>query len=63
MTPEPATARNCFPEWAASELQRLIQARQVARTVDERTQCELQIAIICDAALRYGRTLAEFGEL
>jgi len=63
MKPEPAVSRNCFPEWAVAELQRLIQARQNARTPDERAQCELQLAIICDAAHRYGRSLAEFVEI
>jgi len=47
----------------AAEIQRLIQARQNARTPEERAQHELRLAIVCDAAHRYGRSLAELSEL
>ncbi|MGV3723735.1 MAG: hypothetical protein ACO1SX_22785 [Actinomycetota bacterium] len=63
MKPEPAASRNCFPEWVASEINRLLQARQNAHTPEEQAQCELQLAIVCDAAHRYGRSLAELSEL
>ena len=52
-----------FPEWALGEVDRLLRARARAATPDERAQVELQIAVICDAANRYGRTLAETAEL
>ena len=52
-----------FPEWALDEVDRLLQARSRAATAAERAQVELQIAVICDAANRYGRTLAETAEL
>ena len=48
---------------ATRGVDRLLQARKRARTPDERAQVELQIAVICDAANRYGRTLAETAEL
>ena len=52
-----------FPEWALNEVDRLLQERSRAATSAERAQVELQIAVICDAANRYGRTLAETAEL
>lgn len=52
-----------FPEWALSEVDRLIDARSHARTPAERAQVELQLAVLCDAANRYGRTLTETAEL
>lgn len=63
MTLEPAASRHCFPEWVATEMARLIQARQSARTPEERAQYELQLAIVCDVAHRYGRALAETSEI
>lgn len=62
MTPEPTSPRTCFPEWLSAEVDRLIQARQSARTTEEQEQYELQLAIVCDAANRYGRSLAETSE-
>jgi hypothetical protein len=53
----------CFPEWAAVEVDRLLAARQIARSRDERAQVELQIAALCDAAQRYGRSLLDAAEL
>ena len=52
-----------FPEWALSEVDRLLAVRSRALTPDERAQAELQIALICDAADRYGRTLVDTSEL
>lgn len=63
MTSETAVSRNCFPEWVAAEINRILQARQSARTPEEQEQYELQLAIICDAAHRYGRSLAETAEI
>ena len=53
----------CFPEWALVELDRLLRARSLARTPEERFQAELQAAILQDSADRYGRHLAELAEL
>lgn len=63
MKPEPPVTRNCFPEWVAAEINRLLQARQAAGTPEEQAQYELQLAIICDAAQRYGRSLTELSEI
>jgi hypothetical protein len=63
MTTQNAASRTCFPEWASAELNRLLNARQNARTPEERGQYELQLALIYDAAHRYGRSLAEVSEL
>lgn len=52
-----------FGEWAAQELERLIRARSAARTAEERTQVELQIATVYGAAQRFGRSLADSAEL
>lgn len=63
MPAQNATSAICFPEWASAELNRLLAARQNARTPEERGQYELQVAMIYDAAHRYGRALAEVSEL
>jgi hypothetical protein len=52
----------CFAEWAAQEVDRLLQTRSSARTPADRAQVELQIAIVCDAAQRFGRSLTETAE-
>jgi hypothetical protein len=58
-TTEPRTT---FPDWAAQEVNRLLRAREHARTAAERAQYDLQLAVLCDAAHRYGRSLAESSE-
>jgi hypothetical protein len=55
--------RVTFPEWAAQEVSRLLHARERARTATDRAQVELQLAILCDAAHRYGNSLAENSEI
>jgi hypothetical protein len=52
-----------FPEWAASEVDRLLRERAQARNREDRAQVELQLAVVCDAAQRYGNSLAEVAEL
>lgn len=60
---EEAHVAPCFPEWVLGELDRLFQVRSQAQTLEERSQAELQAAILQDAADRYGRHLAESAEL
>jgi hypothetical protein len=55
--------RSSFPEWAAREVERLLKARTTSGSAAERAQLELQLAVICDAAQRYGNSLAESSEL
>ncbi|MFN3649821.1 MAG: hypothetical protein ACK47B_09575 [Armatimonadota bacterium] len=52
-----------FPEWAAAEVGRLIDARAQATTTAEQAELELRIAMVYDAAQRYGRSLADSAEL
>lgn len=58
-----ASLRSSFPEWAAGEVERLLKARAVTGSPAERAQLDLQLAVICDAAQRYGNSLAETSEL
>jgi hypothetical protein len=55
--------RASFPEWAATELDRLLRARSKATSDEERANCDLQLAVVCDAAERYGRSLVEAAEI
>ena len=55
--------RLTFADWAAQEVHRLLEARNNARTAAERSQYELKLAVLCDTADRYGRSLAETSEL
>jgi hypothetical protein len=52
-----------FGEWASREIERLLDARSTAATPDERAEVELRLAVVYDAAGRYGRSLAEVSEL
>jgi hypothetical protein len=52
-----------FPEWAVGEVDRLLTARERARSVEEKTQYDLKLALICDAARRYGDNLEDTAEL
>lgn len=52
-----------FSDWTVREVDRLLAARATARTAEERATVELKIAILCDAAQRFGRSLAESAEL
>ena len=52
-----------FPEWAAREVDRLLAARAHAGSMEEKAQCDLQLAVICDAARRYGEALEDAAEL
>lgn len=52
-----------FPEWAATEVVRILRARERAESHEERAQYELQLALLCNAADRYGRSLTEASEL
>lgn len=58
--PEPPV--RTFPEWASLEIQRLLEARAAAADDQERAQFDLQLAILCDTAQRYGRSLTEIAE-
>ena len=52
-----------FADWATREVNRLLKARDHARTAAERVQYELQLAVLCGAADRYGRSLVETSEI
>ena len=52
-----------FPEWAVREVERLLSARASARSREERYEIDLQLAVLCGAAERFGRSLTEAAEL
>lgn len=62
-SPTNRTPAASFPEWASQEIERLVTARIEASDDRERAQYELQLAVIYDAAQRYGSSLAEAAEL
>ncbi len=45
------------------EIERLLSSRRYAQSSEERAQCDLQLAVVCEAARRYGVSLAEYAEL
>lgn len=57
------TAPTTFPDWASQEIERLMSARQSVQDPQERAQIDLQLAVVCDAARRYGHSLVEAAEL
>lgn len=61
--PENNRLATSFLEWAAQEVDRLLAARAHAGSLEEKAQCELQLAVVCDAARRYGEALQDVAEL
>jgi len=56
-------AGESFPEWLGQEMDRLLRARAAASSLEERAQVDLQLAVLCDVAQRYGRRMLEASEL
>ena len=52
-----------FPEWILREVDRLLNARAEADTKEEQAQVDLKLAIVFDAAHRFGQSLTEVSEI